>query len=122
MAGKIKVAGLLVNQVGEIIGEVQNVLKGTGRHDLMKGTPKPGDVLIYQEQRRAGYTLTYATYDFEYIGDKTITAIFANDNWDDDTGGDAEIIKGGIGMKYVTVRVTSKLLRGFDFTVYVYGR
>ncbi len=93
----------------------------TGRHTLVKGTPNPGDIVIWHEQKRVGHTLTYATYDFKFGGAKKITAILARDNWDDDTGGYAEIIDGGIGEKHVIVRVTSQLMRGFNFTFSVYG-
>lgn len=117
-------AVMLVNQAGELWGTVNDLLhSGTGRHNLIVGKAQAGDILLHQEQKRPGYKmLGRVTHVFEYSGDKVITAVVARDNWTDDTGGDPEILTGGPGHKHVKVKVTSQYMRGFDHTVYVYGK
>ena len=124
MALAIGDAVRLVNKAGELWGEVNNLLhSGSGRHDLFKGKAEPGDILLYEEQKCPSYKMMgRVTHVFEYSGNKTITAVVAKDNWDDDTGGDPEIIGGGPGQRHVKVKVTSQYMRGFDHTVYVYGK
>ena len=92
-----------------------------GQHNLEKGEREAGDTLLYR--KRVGFqTFRYVPEIYEHCGDYTITAVVAEDNWSNDTGGDPEIVDGGPGFKHVTVKVTSKISRGFDHTVYVYGK
>ncbi|XP_078360594.1 uncharacterized protein LOC144644906 [Oculina patagonica] len=113
----------LVNKAGEALGGLTDFLGGQGRHNLSKGIVEAGNILLYEEQFRPSYEmLGRRTHVFEYNGNKVITAVVAKDNWDDDTGGDPEIISGGPGQKHVKVKVTSQFNRGFDHTVYVYGK
>jgi hypothetical protein len=56
------------------------------------------------------------------VDNKIIGCVQAIDQWTDDTGGYAEIIDGGIGYNYVTVKVTSQFSRGFWFEIEVYGQ
>lgn len=95
---------------------------GSGEHNLVEGQPGAGDSILYKGQKSSGYGLTYVSHVFEYSGNHTITAVVAKDNLKDDTGGDPEIISGGLGHKHVKVKVTSRLLKGFDHTVLVYGK
>ena len=76
----------------------------------------------FTEQKSQGYDIGWGSHVYEYSGDKTITAVVAHDNRNDDTGGDPKIINGGPGYKHVSVEVTSRFGRGFDHTVYVYGK
>lgn len=117
-------AVMLVNQAGEALGAVNELLSsGQGRHNLLVGKAQPGDILLHEEQKRPGYKmLGRVTHVFQYSGNRLITAVVAKDNWDDDTGGDPEIISGGPGQKHVKVKVTSQYMRGFNHTVYVYGK
>jgi hypothetical protein len=55
-------------------------------------------------------------------GDNIIGCVHALDRWDDDTGGYAEIVGGGIGYNYVDVGITSQFSRGFHFDLEVYGQ
>lgn len=116
-------AVMLVNNAGEAWTSFSDLLKGTGSHDLVIGKVEPGDILLHQEQKRPGCSLfSRVTHEFKYRGDKLITAVVAKDNWSDDTGGDPQVISGGLGQTHVTVKVTSEPLRGFNHTIYVYGK
>lgn len=44
----------------------------------------------------------------------------ATDITQDDSGGHAEIIDGGLGHKYVKIRFNSQIGKGLDFLVMVY--
>lgn len=103
---------------------MKNVLGSSKRqHNLEAGKREPGDTLLYKEEKRRDFKwLDYVSEVYEHCGDDTITAVVAEDNWSDDTGGDPKIIRGGPGHKYVAVKVTSKISRGFNHTVYVYGK
>ena len=100
----------------------ESLSSGSGEHNLVVGQPDAGDSLLHSEQKSSGYGLTYVSHVFEYSGNSTITAVVAKDNLKDDTGGDPEIISGGLGHKHVKVKVTSRLFKGFDHTVLVYGK
>ena len=97
------------------------IMNGNGPHNLVVGKREDGDTLLHHEQKSSAPGVTTVSHDYQYSGDTTITAVEAIDNWNDGTGGNPEIISGGVGHKNVTVRVTSRHLRGFDHTVYVYG-
>ena len=95
------------------------------RHHTMKlGSRRPGDIQLYSEKVRKGdeflsivsHTFTYTARDNEEI-----THVVAEDQWTDDTGGNPEIVSGGVGHEEVTIRVSSIRNRGFDFHFYVYG-
>ncbi len=114
----------LVEQAGKAWETVNDLLlAGNGQHNLFVGKAEPADILLHQEQRRAGSELfRRVEYVFQYSGNKVITAVEAKDNWSDDTGGEPKIISGGPGHKHVKLKVTSKYMRGFNHTVYVYGK
>lgn len=95
---------------------------GKGQHNLVVGKRGPGDILLHEEKKRQGCEFGWVSHIYRHNGDNTITAVVAEDNWDDDTGGDPKIIDGGLGQKHVEVKVTSRFGRGFDHTVYVYGK
>jgi hypothetical protein len=56
------------------------------------------------------------------VGENIISCVHALDRWNDNTGGYAEIVGGGIGYNYVDVKITSQFGRGFHFVIDVYGR
>lgn len=127
MAQVIAVAGAavpLVNLAGEAWRKIDDLRSsGKGRHNLVVGKPGPGDILLHEEKKRQGCEFgSWVSHIYRHNGDNTITAVVAEDNWDDDTGGDPKIIYGGLGQKHVEVKVTSRFGRGFDHTVYVYGK
>ena len=101
------------------------VQEGRGIHTQEYGTRGSADVVLYEKHVRK-YFIMYKTlqYVFEYRGGSgaNITSVEARDHWDDDTGGHAEVISGGVGYSYVKVKVTSLMGRGFEFTVTVCGR
>ena len=100
----------------------ETLSSGSGEHNLVVGRPDAGDSLLHSEQICRGYGLSWVSHCYQYRGDSTITLVVAKDNWSDDTGGDPKIISGGPGHKHVKVKVTSRLFKGFDHTVLVYGK
>jgi hypothetical protein len=56
------------------------------------------------------------------VSGNTIHCVEAIDQWDDGTGGNAEITEGGVGYDYVKVKITSRFNRGFWFVIKVYGQ
>ena len=126
MAQVIPVAGAaeqVVNSAREAWVRIGDLLSsGRGPHNLEVGERGSGDILLHEEQKRQGCGFGWVSHIYRYNGDNTITAVVAEDNWDDDTGGDPKIIDGGLGQKHVEVKVTSRFGRGFDHTVYVYGK
>ena len=48
--------------------------------------------------------------------------VVAYDIWADDTGGNPEVIKGGVVERNITIKITSKFARGFNFKFIVYGK
>ena len=100
----------------------QSLSSGNGEHNLFVGEREDGDILLHSEHKSSGNGLGYVSHVYEYSGNSLITAVEAKDNWNDDTGGNPEIISGGPGHEHVAVKVTSRFLRGFDHTVHVYGK
>jgi hypothetical protein len=94
------------------------------RHNYTPCQPQPGDILLHSEKVARTYTFlrhTSATVHID-VGDHIIVCVHALDGWDDDTGGYAEIVGGGIGYSYVDVTITSQFSRGFSFWIEVYGQ
>ena len=91
---------------------------------MTEGKPRIGDKILYYKDIRKGSKLfNYQTETFSYTaGNNEITSVVAYDVWSDDTGGNAEIVSGGVGCSRVTVKVTSELNRGFHFEFYVFGK
>ena len=78
---------------------------GSREHNLVVGKPDAGDSILHSEQICRGYGLGWVSHVYEYSGNSPITAVEAKDNWNDDTGGDPEIICGGPGHTHVKVKV-----------------
>ena len=92
------------------------------RHTLTIG--KHGELAVQHLERvkKEGSPPGWVSHTFNYkcdLGD-VITEVEAYDHWSDDTGGNAEVVSGGVGQREVTVKVTSQWCRGFDFTFCVY--
>ena len=110
-------------QLVNLTGEAWTTIEGNGQHNLVVGKPKAGDILLHAEQKCQGRGFDdHVSHVYQHSGDITITAVVAKDNWDDDKGGDPEIISGGPGDKHVKVNVTSRSGGGFNHTVYVFGK
>jgi len=95
-----------------------------GRHTLKEGSRGPDDIILYQEEKRKGnkfMTTVSHTFSYRARDDEEITKVLAEDQWSDDTGGNPELISGGVGCREVTIKVTSQFNRGFHFHFYVYG-
>ena len=120
MAQVFPVAAAAV-QLVYVAAEMVGAMNGNGPHNLVEGIREDGDTLLYRKQKSSAPGFGTVSHEYQYIGDTRITAVEAIDNRNDGTGGDPEIISGGVGHKNVTVRVTSRHFRGFDHTVYVYG-
>ncbi|PIK41184.1 hypothetical protein BSL78_21956 [Apostichopus japonicus] len=97
----------------------------TGRHNMVLGDNSAEDFVLYTERCREDYVLIPQRKEhiFQYHKkpNETITGVLVYDNWDDDTGGTAHRIAGGPGENCIKVKVTSQILRGMDFTFFVYG-
>ncbi|PIK35732.1 hypothetical protein BSL78_27428 [Apostichopus japonicus] len=111
------------------IGCLAKALKEDDRADLavfvMEGDNSAEDFVLYTERCREDYVLIPQRKEhiFQYHKkpNETITGVLVYDNWDDDTGGTAHRIAGGPGENCIKVKVTSQILRGMDFTFFVYG-
>ena len=115
----------LFDKADKIVGKWQEITAGRGRHTLRSGTPRSGDVVLFEEQLRKGsklFSTVSHTFSYDCRHGEEITAVVAYDLWSDDTGGDPDIVSGGVGSSRVSVRVTSQTNRGFHFKVIVYGK
>ncbi|PIK39705.1 hypothetical protein BSL78_23459 [Apostichopus japonicus] len=98
--------------------------KMTGRHNIVLGDNSVEDFVLYRDRcREYGMFLQRKVHTFQYHKkpNETITGVLVYDNWDDNTGGNAQRIAGGPGENCIEVKVTSQLHRGMDFTFFVYG-
>ena len=100
------------------------LFRGNGRHTLKLGMRGDNDEVLYSERcRKKAEFLGVVKHTFSYDCGKgeRITAVIAYDEWSDDTGGDPEVLSGGVGRDHVTIKVTSERNRGFHFLFEVYG-
>lgn len=124
MAGKA-IAAVAALDFEKLKDGWQELQSGHGRHNLILGQPRSGDLILDQQQLRKGYEFfgrVSDTYSYQCRHGEEITAVLAHDFWDDDTGGNPEKLSGGVGQNEVTIRVTSQLMRGFHFKIIVYGK
>jgi hypothetical protein len=94
------------------------------RHNLIDCHSQIGDRLLAEKSAARSYNFlsrVSATVHVDVRGN-TIHCVEAIDQWDDDTGGYAEITEGGIGYDRVKVKITSQFSRGFWFVIKVYGQ
>ena len=83
-----------------------------------------GDILLHTEYVKKSYIIFQSVSAKVHInvGNNTINCVHAIDKWDDDTGGYASFVGGGIGYNYVDVHMVSQFNRGFYFEIEVYGQ
>lgn len=97
-------------------------------HDLVLGAASYGDVVIYKvNEYKYGFPLIIrkTTLEFPEQGRTNfaiIKAIYVKDNEKDGTGGYPTIAAGGVGQRFVKIKLKSQRGSGFNFTVTVYGR
>jgi hypothetical protein len=56
------------------------------------------------------------------INEKKISSDFVYDGWDDDTGGEARIIKSWTGADHVEIQLSSCFMRGYSLTITIFGK
>ena len=98
--------------------------KGNGCHTLSLGKPDQNDIILFEEDvKKNSKFMSEVKYRFSYScrRGETITAVVAQDKWTDDTGGNPEVVSGGLGQSGIAIRVTSQFGRGFHFRFVVYG-
>ncbi|KAJ0171286.1 hypothetical protein K1T71_012836 [Dendrolimus kikuchii] len=97
-------------------------------HDLLLGQPTYGDVVIYKyNEYKYGFPLIVRTSYIEYPEYGTtnfayIKAIYVKDNDKDGSGGYPMIAAGGVGQRFVKIKLKSQRSYGFNFTITIYGR
>ena len=99
-------------------------MAGKGQHTLKLGSRHPGDTELYSQEVRKGdkfFSTVSHTFHYRARDNEEITAVVAEDQWWDDTGGIPVLVSGGVGQREVTIELTSQRNRGFHFHFYVYG-
>ncbi|PZC71300.1 probable salivary secreted peptide [Helicoverpa zea] len=97
-------------------------------HDLVIGQAQYGDVIVYKaDEVRYGFPFIVRQSILEYPeqGQKNyayIKAIYIKDNDRDGTGGYPSISAGGVGQRFVKIKLKSQRGSGLNFTVTIYGR
>uniref|UniRef100_A0A2A4JR86 Salivary secreted peptide n=1 Tax=Heliothis virescens TaxID=7102 RepID=A0A2A4JR86_HELVI len=100
----------------------------TQSHDLAIGQATYGDVIIFKaDEVKYGFPFIVRTSILEYPeqGQNNyayIKAIYIKDNERDGTGGYPSISAGGIGQRFVKIKLKSQRGSGLNFTVTIYGR
>lgn len=116
-----------ISQAAQVALEIWNKVStgGRGQHTLRLSEPGSGDVLLYKEEFRKGdkfMSTVEHTFSYRASGNEKITAVVAEDQWTDDTGGNPEVVSGGVGCSQVSIKVKSQYNRGFNFHFYVFGK
>ncbi|VVC86900.1 unnamed protein product [Leptidea sinapis] len=97
-------------------------------HDLVLGQATYGDVIIYKvNEYKYGFPLIVRTSILEYPDPGQhnyayIKSIYIKDNDRDGTGGYPTISAGGVGQRFVRIKLKSQRGYGLNFTVTIYGR
>ncbi|XP_022115365.1 probable salivary secreted peptide [Pieris rapae] len=97
-------------------------------HDLSLGQATYGDVIVYKlNEHKYGFPFMVRTSIIEYPepGQHNfayIKAIYIKDNERDGTGGYPTISAGGIGQRFVKIKLKSQRGSGMNFTITIYGR
>lgn len=97
-------------------------------HDLIIGQAAYGDVVIFKAHEcKYAFPLFVRTTDLEYPepGQHNfayIKAIYVKDNERDGSGGYPILKAGGVGQRFVKLKLKSQRGGGFNFTVTIYGR
>ncbi|CAF4770059.1 unnamed protein product [Pieris macdunnoughi] len=97
-------------------------------HDLSLGQATYGDVIVYKlNEYKYGFPFMVRSSIIEYPepGQHNfayIKAIYIKDNERDGTGGYPTISAGGIGQRFVKIKLKSQRGSGMNFTITIYGR
>nr|AFH57149.1 REPAT29 [Spodoptera exigua] len=96
-------------------------------HDLILGQATYGDVIVFKaDEVKYGFSFIGRTSIIEYPdrGRRTtpIKAIYVKDNERDGSGGYPSISAGGIGQRFVKIKLKSQRGSGLNFTITIYGR
>lgn len=97
-------------------------------HDLVIGQATYGDVIIYKaDEVKYGFPFIVRSSIIEYPepGQNNyayIKAIYIKDNERDGSGGYPSISAGGVGQRFVKIKLKSQRGNGLNFTVSIYGR
>ncbi|XP_023937341.1 probable salivary secreted peptide [Bicyclus anynana] len=97
-------------------------------HDLVLGQATYGDVVVYKvNEYKYGFPLIVRTSTIEFPEPGThnfayIKSIYVKDNYIDGTGGYPTISAGGVGQRFVKIKLKSQRSHGFNFTITIYGR
>ncbi|XP_041971623.1 probable salivary secreted peptide [Aricia agestis] len=97
-------------------------------HDLAVGQATYGDVVIYKANEcKYGFPFIVRSSIIEYpepglTNFAYIRAIYIKDNDRDGSGGYPTISAGGVGQRFVKIKLKSQRGNGFNFTVTIYGR
>ncbi|CAG9792501.1 unnamed protein product [Diatraea saccharalis] len=97
-------------------------------HDLALGQATYGDVVIYKvNEYKYGFPMIVRKSTLEYpepgqTNFAYIKAIYIKDNDKDGSGGYPTIAAGGVGQRFVKMKLKSQRGNGFNFTITIYGR
>lgn len=97
-------------------------------HDLVLGQATYGDVIVFkQNEYKYGFPFIVRSSVIEYPepGQQNfayIRAIHIKDHERDGSGGYPTISAGGLGQRFVKIKLKSQRGSGFNFTVTLYGR
>lgn len=97
-------------------------------HDLVIGQATYGDALIYKtDEVKFGFPFFVRTSIIEfpepgYNNYAIIKAIYVKDNTHDGSGGWPSISAGGVGQRFVKLKLKTQRGCGHNFTISIYGR
>lgn len=97
---------------------------GKRNNDFGCDASKIGDRLLAEKSVAKSFRFlrrVSATISFD-ASPWTINCVHAVDQWSGGRGGYAQIVGGGLGQRHVTVKITSRIGRGFYFIVRIYGQ
>lgn len=99
-----------------------------GQHDLYLGQVTYGDIVLYRvNEYKYGFPFFVRESTIEYpiqgqVNNAVIRAIFIKDNYSDGNGGYPTLKSGGVGQRFVKIKLKSQRGSGFNFTITIYGR
>ncbi|KAJ8708652.1 hypothetical protein PYW08_010034 [Mythimna loreyi] len=97
-------------------------------HDLVIGQATYGDVIVYKaDEVKYSFPFIVRTSNIDFpepglTNYAFIKAIYIKDNYRDGNGGYPSITAGGIGQRFVKIKLKSQRGSGLNFTITIYGR
>ncbi|KAJ8708305.1 hypothetical protein PYW07_010430 [Mythimna separata] len=97
-------------------------------HDLIIGQATYGDVIVYKaDEVKYGFPFIIRSSIIEFpepglTNYAYIKAIYVKDNDRNGSGGYPSISAGGVGQRFVKIKLKSQRGSGLNFTVTIYGR